>query len=221
MTGLCATGIIQNGFKALETTVNNKIDNLERKIDDVPDKVRLSILENFQVNGTVPITQSQIADMFSTFQQNVLNMIQNNNASQQPITPVVDTTFSTFCWGGRFHPVPADFTMPKCNLKLMWDLWWSGNQSKQYAPYRTLKGIDMNNRSNKVNLSKVRKLMQALTSNYVDPVEISSMTVQNRDALFERLFLELFNRLFPDQTNAAFDARRFGDQSYLTIYNYL
>jgi len=43
-------------------------------MDAIPEKVNLSILENFQVNGTVPITQSQIANMFNSFQQNELTI---------------------------------------------------------------------------------------------------------------------------------------------------
>ena len=99
VTGLCATGIpphvvLQNGFKAMEVALNTKIDNMEKKIDEIPEKVKQSILDNFQVNGTVPITHSQIVDMFNTFQQNVLNMIQSNNSNaQQQNEPVALTYF--------------------------------------------------------------------------------------------------------------------------------
>ena len=131
VTGLCATGIpphvvLQNGFKAMEVALNTKIDNMEKKIDEIPEKVKQSILDNFQVNGTVPITHSQIVDMFNTFQQNVLNVIQSNNSNAQQQNEPVALNFSSWTWGGRIHPVPIDFAFPKCNLKLIWDLWWCG-----------------------------------------------------------------------------------------------
>jgi hypothetical protein len=182
----------------------------------------LSILENFEVNGTVPITQSQIADMFNSFQQNVLTMIQNNNNNnQQQQTEPATSAFSSWTWGGRIHPVPADFVLPKCNLKAIWDLWWCGNPAKQYAPYSRLKGFDLCNKKDRVNLSKLSMVMKALTGDDISSVEISRMSVQIRDATFDRLFMNLFHKLFPQQANDDFDARRFGDQSYLTIYNYL
>jgi len=107
------------------------------------------------------------------------------------------------------------------NLKLIWDLWWCGNPAKQYAPYRHLKGFDLNNKQDRVNLSKVNKIMKVLTMNYDSTAEICRMSIQNRDATFARLFMDLFLRLFPEQAGDDFDARRFGDQSYLTIYNYV
>ena len=61
----------------------------------------------------------------------------------------------------------------------------------------------------------------ALTGDDVSSVDISRMSVQVRDATFDRLFMNLFHKLFPQQADGDFDARRFGDQSYLTIYNYL
>jgi len=236
-TGLCATGIpphvvLQSGFKAMEAkvhtridTVHTRIDEVEIKMDAIPEKVKLSILENFHINGTVPITQSQIADMFNSFQHNVLTMIQNNNNNnnnnQQHQIESGPSTFSSWTWGGRIHPVPADFELPKCNLKAIWDLWWCGNPAKQYAPYSRLKGFDLYNKKDRVNLSKVSMVIKALTGDDVSSVDISRMSVQVRDATFDRLFMNLFHKLFPQQADGDFDARRFGDQSYLTIYNYL
>jgi len=43
------------------------------------------------------------------------------------------------------------------------------------------------------------------------------MSIQDRDSTFEILFMDLFRRLFPTQPEADFDAKWFGDQSYLTI----
>ena len=159
--------------------------------------------------------------MFNTFQQNVLNMIQSNNSNAQQQNEPVALNFSSWTWGGRIHPVPIDFAFPKCNLKLIWDLWWCGNPAKQYAPYRHLKGFDLNNKKDRVNLSKVNKIMKVLTMNYDSTAEICRMSIQNRDATFARLFMDLFLRLFPEQAGDDFDARKFGDQSYLTIYNYV
>ena len=103
----------------------------------------------------------------------------------------------------------------------MWDLWWSGNLAEHHAPYRKLRGFDLNNRNDQSNLSKVSKIMRAITINYNNVATIGEMSIQDRDSTFERLFMGLFRRLFPTQPEAEFDAKRLGDQSYLTLYNHL
>ena len=56
VTKLCATGIpphivLCNWFKTMESGVNTRMDCIEKKVDDIPDKVKQSILENYQLNG--------------------------------------------------------------------------------------------------------------------------------------------------------------------------
>ena len=63
--------------------------------------------------------------------------------------------------------------------------------------------------------------MKAITHNFSNVSTIGRMNIQDRDATFERLFMELFRRLFPNRPETDFDAKRFGDQSYLTLYNHL
>lgn len=105
----------------MESGVYKRMDCIEKKVDDIPDKVKQSILENYQLNGVVPITQTQLTDMFNAFQHSVLQTIQSNYASihQDRQVTAVPVAFQSWTWGGRIHPVPMDFRFPKCNLKLM------------------------------------------------------------------------------------------------------
>ena len=61
----------------------------------------------------------------------------------------------------------------------MWDLWWSGNLAERHAPFRKLRGFDLNNRNDQSNLSKVSKIMRAITNNYDNVAVIGRMSIQD------------------------------------------
>ena len=110
----------------------------------------------------------------------------------------------------------------KGNLKAIWDLWWSGNVEKRYRPYRLFKGFDLSNKSDRPNLSKVNRIMKVLlTDDSITVTAISRMTAPDRDRTFERLFLNLYHQLFPEQDDDYFDKRKLGELSYLTIFDNL
>ena len=56
-----------------------------------------------------------------------------------------------------------------------------------------------------------------LTDDSITVTAISRMTARDRDRTFERLFLNLYHQLFPEQDDEYFDNRKLGELSYLTI----
>jgi hypothetical protein len=58
----------------------------------------------------------------------------------------------------------------------------------------------LSNKSDRPNLSKVNRIMKVLlTDDSITVTAISRMTARDRDRTFERLFLNLYHQLFPEQ----------------------
>ena len=124
LTGMIASGIPQHvkllhRFDELDKqmeTVKTRIDALEecmvRAFEDVPQKVVACMLEHCQVNGAVPISRSDIKDMFATFRSEIVDTVarglrNETISSVQQIEEVVESVqFPTWTWGGRLHMVP-------------------------------------------------------------------------------------------------------------------
>lgn len=128
VTRMRATGIpphilLANEFVALRVEVREMKDALIRKLEEIPEHVKLSMLENFRIDGTVPITVPQVQSMMAELQatlmiaiaeqgeRNRAVLIQNNAAAAS--TPPSTTGFVPFHWNDMFHVVPSTFRFPK------------------------------------------------------------------------------------------------------------
>ena len=49
-------------------------------------------------------------------------------------------------WGGRLHPVPQGFQLPKMNLHIFLILWFIGSAHPFVPPIKSLKGYDFHNK---------------------------------------------------------------------------
>jgi len=81
------------------------------------------MLENFQVDGTVPITVSQVHTMMSDMQERLVAAILDQGERQRAALQEVSHSlvpiqspplqFLTYTWGGGIHTVPESFRFPK------------------------------------------------------------------------------------------------------------
>jgi hypothetical protein len=129
VTKLTATGIpphilLANELAATKGELETVRTTILQKLDEVPDRVKESMLENFQVDGAVPITVSQVTSMMSEMQQRLVYAIVEQGARQhtalvqvqsslQPAAPPTHTDFTTYTWGEGLHTVPEFFRFPK------------------------------------------------------------------------------------------------------------
>jgi len=51
--------------------------------------------------------------------------------------------YLTWTWGGRLHPVPKGWQLPKGTVSMMFNLWVHGNAAMHIAPYRFIKAWDL------------------------------------------------------------------------------
>lgn len=98
------------------------------KLDGLPEALKQSMLQNFNINGTVPITHLQVVEMMEKLQSSIeatiqsallQNQISNSaaavptNTSRTRLETETPSSYSTFTWNSRIHPVPENFRFPK------------------------------------------------------------------------------------------------------------
>jgi hypothetical protein len=118
--------------------------------------------------------------------------------------------------------VAVDNVIYRCNTQLLWDVWWSGNTSKKYAPYRGLHQRDLEDHHCHANLSKAKKVMGVVLSFAGEAHTartIAQLTIAQRDIVFSSAFLAMALVLYPGADAAEIDRLRIGNMSYLTLYD--
>lgn len=128
VTHMTATGIpphilLANELVALRGDISVLRSVLMEKLAEVPDRVKECLLENFRVDGTVPITASQVQTMMADLQERLLLAIVEQGTRQRAaldaaLPPAISATppqleFITYSWGERMHCVPQSFRFPK------------------------------------------------------------------------------------------------------------
>lgn len=76
----------------------------------------------------------------------------SNGHSRRPITP--------YAWGGRFHLVPQDFSLPDGSALLAWQHYLCGDESHGYPPLKVVPPDDMPNKNLRKRLSDFKFLMR-------------------------------------------------------------
>lgn len=92
-------------------------------------------------------------------------------------------------WGGRFHPVPENFTIPSLNVQAIWRLWMCGNEVQNIPPLRMLIPPDLN-KMERNKLSRLKVPMNLLEEEartldcWVDSHR-TQVTIAKATAMFE------------------------------------
>lgn len=128
-----------------------------------------------------------------------------------------------YCWGGKFHLVPADFELPTTvSVQNAFVLWTSGNISLGYPPFRMLAPDDMPTPNMRKRFSDLKQLMCMLDS------EAKGRDVWPNDAGIpkERLTVDeavlVFSRVADvvtlDARTSKGRARRQAEMAWTTVY---
>ena len=231
-TGLPFHLLLVQRIDALEECTRNYHEQNTRIFDMLPDKLKDIILQNFQLNGIVPITVADIERLLNTKYSeagNVLAILRqelgitpgnpNGNRSHENSTI---SQFNTFYWGGSLRMIPEDFTFPSTDLKTIFDLWFFGHCEKGIQPYRHLikRRDELRTNLEKVNLSRASEVIKEVLNIASDNqllVNISSNT-WSRDVA-DRSFFHVFPLLISLLYREA--PYRPEDIQYNTLYNRL
>ncbi|KAF0683907.1 Aste57867_24080 [Aphanomyces stellatus] len=67
----------------------------------------------------------------------------NRSQMQQNPPPQTTPTATLHSWAGRLSKLPQDFEFPAADAATAWRLWWLGNVSKGYPPFRFIVPLDL------------------------------------------------------------------------------
>jgi hypothetical protein len=233
---LTATGIPPHILLANEIAkVDQKIDDMKvalmSKLEALPDELKNTMLENFQINGVVPITHNQVVAMMSELQQTLLNAIQQQSQSaqqqQQAAGEASDTSggmlggggFRQWTWKGRFHPVPQDFNFPTDNMSNLWHLWWNGRPIDRIAPYRKLEPYDLDNKNIRNRFIKARRVMDfIILHSGTSAANISVSSSVQKVQYLQDAYTNIFTIWYGELSESRLDRRTLSTMSYLTFY---
>jgi hypothetical protein len=131
---MCATGVpphlvIANSIMGIQKELDEmRIDVIE-KMEKLPEALKQCMLQNFQVDGIVPITHVQVVDMMTDLKRSLEMSFVTAIRRDRETNPTVSNdahaierpigngesqhTFRSWTWKGRLHPVPQDFRFPK------------------------------------------------------------------------------------------------------------
>ncbi|KDO30642.1 hypothetical protein SPRG_04543 [Saprolegnia parasitica CBS 223.65] len=143
-------------------------------------------------------------------------------SSSDPEFATSEPSVPTFSWGGRSHPVPADFVLPPCTVHRLWCMWYEGIPASGIGPLRKLRSFDLTKLSDRSKLSKARKVIETvvLAAGHSHETNVASMAPKARAAVFKlgfrRTATNLRKRLVP---RFEWGARRIDEMRYVTFYD--
>jgi len=166
ITGMVAKGVPQqvrilHRIDCLERQYLEQTSALVKRVDEIPEQLTQCMLDRFQVNGAQPLLETRVSDMINDatnklrdvllteirLVRGVANEVQQSHP--QATEPqawqrgeLVDG-WMQWTWGGRIHPVPEGWCLPRGNVSMLFNLWVNGNPAKHLRPYRFLKGWDL------------------------------------------------------------------------------
>lgn len=123
-TGMTASGvpphvILSNRVLLLEEEMRNNTavmkESFSKLMSDLPNILVKEIFNHFEINGALPVTLSQVKELFSDAFSTYLNSLpsaKQPTAVTEVLTETPVASFQSYTWGGRIHPVPENFEMP-------------------------------------------------------------------------------------------------------------
>ena len=231
---LTTTGIPPHILLANEIAkVDDKLENMKltlmARLEALPEQLKDVMLENFQINGVLPITHSQVVSMISNLESTILNAMQQQNQvliqrQQQSSAQSNDNNdthdgFRMCLWKGRFHPVPQDFKFPSDHMSNIWNLWWDGKPNERIAPHRKLQTYDFDNKIMHNRFIKARRVMKFIIAHSgKSAMDIASSSSAEKVRVLQDAYLNIFDEWYGDQSDALLDRRSVSSMSYISFY---
>jgi hypothetical protein len=131
---LTATGVpphlvLASSIIGIQKDMETMKEDIISKLDQLPEALKYAMLDNFTVQGTVPITRNEMHDMMRLSIEDLKRSIETSLAAisvrNQSVTVGVTqgatvavaeqqaiSHYTTWRWGGDLHPVPEHFEFP-------------------------------------------------------------------------------------------------------------
>ena len=119
---------LENRVDCLDVNVRQEINvgniDIKNVLRGLPEAIKENMLLNFRIDGVIPITQHQIADMMESMKSQILSAIRQDRVDASvPQVAAQDTDtarsngtgggYATWSWKSRIHPIPENFIFPR------------------------------------------------------------------------------------------------------------
>ena len=128
-TGIPPHLVIANRLVDLQSDLLSMKEQIIHKLEQLPETLKHCMLENFQIDGTVPITRHEMQDMMKasiddlkcTIETSMRSMSSRDNDASVPVSAGMTVSnnqvsdianYTSWTWGGQIHPVPEGFNFP-------------------------------------------------------------------------------------------------------------
>ena len=197
------------------------------------------ILQNFVVNGAVPLTREHLQAIIASNTEDILTQIRAMVQVRGPPAPSavpMDApngaedvrnldAYQVWNWGDRIQMVPQGWRLPKITARRAWELWHFGIPSLRIQPLRRLMPFNLSVVSDKVDLSRLRRVMAELEDVILQDLQlpdgkerISDLSYAESSTLVEAAYGRLCRRLYNVESEDELIALRIEEKTYNTIH---
>lgn len=221
---------------ATDQLMSQVTENHSTVLREMPASISTHILNNFQVNGAVPITNQQLQDFRDTMLSEIRNCVVGSNFNPVENRPQheidgAEKRYQAYYWGGRFHYVPEGFRLKTMSIKNIWDMWYVGDSSKELPPYRMIDpALDFTSSAQKTLYSKAKRVVHLIEEKgrlHTDAdrsVKLHTLTQTRISEIFSRGLNALISEIESarsDLLSSEVTCRRYGEIAFTTLYNNL
>ena len=240
--------VLEQEFKRLKEKFGDELGKIRQELSVLPnviaDVVVKEMRKNFTINGVTPLTLRDLDEfklnLMTEMRQMFLEPGRTNQENQTEndgtidngiITGGVQTWWKTFNWndGNPWRLVPYNYRFPrKIAMKVLWDLWWLGDQSTGIRPIRLLDGLkSLPYKGDKklycqaknvcIYLEKIILNKQGLLPEGVRSVRL--LSIDQHDIAFAAAYKYAFDLISPHLESVKRTIGRKEDFSYVSFYD--
>lgn len=169
-TGMMATGVPPHivqvvASEKIRETLMQQVREIRGDIAEVPTIMCDKLLQQFEVNGALPMTFANVQDMLTAMQKQLIQELRGGKgASEAQLASTEAPTGRVVPWltwyhptRGKFFKVPPDFVFPQTlTVKPCWNLYLHGNEFLRIRPYRMLDSDDLRTHADKCRFSNMK-----------------------------------------------------------------
>lgn len=220
-----------NGVQVVSNDGMRNVIDTETAVT-VRDEIRIKAEGN--TSATIPECVANARPSSSETNGVVQTKAERSNSVPATCHSFIEPSWPLYKWsGGSEQLFPEDFTLPKCSVSCLWDLWYFGKQGENGAPYRKLRshhltsGTENEIRTQRSYLSRGKRVMEAIaecaiTSGAVSQaMDLNTVEYATSRSLFEKHFLLLCIKSYGIKSETTADQLRINEIKYLTFYDVL
>lgn len=108
--------------------------HLHEAIHNIPSRVD-RILQDRSIAAN-QVTPELVSSLLNQNYVQIRTLFENNSEVQEPVEHSSGTRLHT--WGGQLRLLPADYSLPKVNGRIIWQHWWCGDSNSGTPPLKSV-----------------------------------------------------------------------------------